>query len=113
LYSLVVSGVEPLQKAAFILLKQLYENFIPDLTFKMDDGDMLKQIKQEAADGESQEGEEQKGGDQYSHHDLSKYKNKLAFKNISQVLVDIMENPPAIDTDGNTTHSQAVISGST
>lgn len=41
LYSLIVSGVEPLQKAAFILLKQLYENFIPNLKFKADDTEML------------------------------------------------------------------------
>ena len=48
LYILITSGVEPLQKAAFVLLKYLYENFIPDLRFKMEDSDMLKQIKQEA-----------------------------------------------------------------
>ncbi len=33
LYVLISSGVEALQKAAFVLLKQLYENFIPTLKY--------------------------------------------------------------------------------
>ena len=41
LYTLIGSGVEALQKAAFVLLKHLYENFIPTLTFKIDDREML------------------------------------------------------------------------
>ena len=48
LYILVSSGVEALQKAAFVLLKQLYENYIPELHFKIEDTEMLKQIKEEA-----------------------------------------------------------------
>lgn len=42
LYILIGSGVEALQKAAFVLLKYLYNNFIPHLTFKINDFDMLK-----------------------------------------------------------------------
>lgn len=114
LFALIVSGVEPLQKAAYVLLKQLYENFIPTLKFKIDEGDLMKQIKQEADEAEEhpEDKEEKKGGDHYHHHDHAKYKNKLAFKNISEILVDIMENPPAIEFDGSI-HSQPVISGST
>lgn len=50
LYTLIGSAVEPLQKAAFVLLKYLYENFVPTICFKIDDSEMLKQIKQEAQD---------------------------------------------------------------
>ncbi len=56
--------------------------------------------------------EEKKGGDHYHHHDHEKYKNKLAFKNISDILIEIIENPPALTGDG-TIHTQHVISGST
>ncbi len=45
LYILISSGVEGLQKAAFVLLKQLYENYIPELKYKIEDNDMLLQIK--------------------------------------------------------------------
>lgn len=57
LYILISQGVEALQKAAFVLLKYLYENFIPDMKFKIDDNDMLKQIKQEALEGEKHSAE--------------------------------------------------------
>ena len=93
LYLLISSGVESIQKAAFVLLKHLYENFIPILRFKIEDSDMLKQIKQEAIESESQGLEEEKGGDHYKHHDHEKFKNKLAFRNISDVLIEIIENP--------------------
>lgn len=42
LYILISQGVEALQKAAFVLLKYLYENFIPDSKFKIDDNEMMK-----------------------------------------------------------------------
>jgi cystathionine beta-lyase/cystathionine gamma-synthase len=48
LFILISSGVEALQKAAFVLLKQLYENYIPTIRYKIDDSEMLLQIKQEA-----------------------------------------------------------------
>jgi hypothetical protein len=57
LYILISQGVEALQKAAFVLLKYLYENFIPDMKFKIDDNDMMKQIKQEALEGEKHSAE--------------------------------------------------------
>ena len=50
LYILVSSGVEALQKAAFVMLKQLYENFIPEIRYKIEDNEMLQLIKQEAQD---------------------------------------------------------------
>ncbi len=77
---------------------------------------MLLQIKQEAQDQEVEQHEikheEKKGGDHYHHHDHQKYKNKLAFRNISDILIEILENPPALNSDG-TVHHQHVISGST
>lgn len=48
LFILISTGVEALQKSAFVLLKYLYQNYIPDIRFKIEDSDMLKQIKQEA-----------------------------------------------------------------
>jgi len=56
---------------------------------------MLKQIKQEAIESEEQPTEEVKGNE-----DHEKIKNKLAFRNISDTLIDIIENPPAINADG-------------
>lgn len=50
LYILVSSGVEALQKAAFVMLKQLYENYIPEIRYKIEDNEMLQLIKQEAQD---------------------------------------------------------------
>jgi len=44
LYTLISTGVEALQKAAFVLLKYLYENFIPTIKFKIEDTEMIKQI---------------------------------------------------------------------
>ncbi len=106
LFTLISSGVESLQKAAFVLLKQLYENFIPTIKYKIDDSEMLLQIKQEAKeqeieDEEAKKEEEQKGGDKHPHHhDHELHKNKLAFRNISDILIEILENPPAISQDG-------------
>ncbi len=54
LFILIGTGVDSLQKAAFVLLRQLYQNYIPVLRFKIDDTDMLKQIKQEAQESEQQ-----------------------------------------------------------
>jgi hypothetical protein len=42
LYTLISTGVEALQKAAFVLLKYLYENFIPTIKFKIEDTEMVK-----------------------------------------------------------------------
>ncbi len=39
LYILISSGIESLQKAAFILLKYLYDNFIPTLQFTIEEGE--------------------------------------------------------------------------
>lgn len=75
---------------------------------------MLKQIKQEAHES-AKEGmlvEEKKGGEHFHHHDHEKYKNKLAFKNISDILIEILENPPSVTSDGQTLQ-QHIISGST
>jgi hypothetical protein len=97
LFTLIGSGVEPLQKAAFVLLKYLYENYVPEMKYKIEDSEMLKQIKQEAIESEAQGEsvqEEAKGGDHIEHHDHEKIKNKLAFRNISDVLIEIIENPP-------------------
>jgi len=80
------------------------------MRFKIDDSEMLKQIKQEAIDSEAQ-GEERKGDEGHTA-DQEKVKNKLAFRNISDSLIEIIENAPVIDSEGNT-HSQHVISGST
>ena len=116
LFILVSSGIEALQKAAFLMLKQLYENYIPEIKYKIEDTEMLKQIKEEAHEQEAEEEdhkkEEKKGGDHYHHHDHNNYKNKLAFKNISDILIEIIENPPALNPDG-TVHTQHVFSGST
>jgi hypothetical protein len=78
---------------------------------------MLLQIKQEAKEQEVDEDklkkeEEEKGGEKHHHHDHEKVKNKLAFRNISDILIEILENPPAINHDGSV-HQQHVISGST
>ena len=92
LYTLIGTGVEALQKSAFVLLKSLYENYIPVLKFKIADSDMVAQVKLEALNTEQQEKLEAeevkgKGGEIHKHHDHEKIKNKLAFRNISDVLI--------------------------
>ena len=87
-------------------MKQLYENFIPAIKYKIDDSEMLLQIKQEAIEQEVDEAElkkeeEEKIGEKHHHHDHEKVKNKLAFRNISDILIEILENPPAINHDGS------------
>lgn len=71
---------------------------------------MLKQIKQEAHES-AKEGMAVEEKKEY-HHDHEKYKNKLAFKNISDILIEILENPPSVTSDGQTLQ-QHIISGST
>jgi hypothetical protein len=39
LYLLIGSGIESLQKAAFVLLKYLYENYLPELKYSVDESD--------------------------------------------------------------------------
>lgn len=70
------------------------------MRFKIDDSEMLKQIKQEAIDSEAQE-EERKGDETSGHTDHEKVKNKLAFRNISDSLIEIIENAPVIDSEGS------------
>lgn len=57
LFILIGSGVESLQKAAFVLLKYLYQNYIPTMQFSVSDSDQILSLKQEQ---ESTEVEEQK-----------------------------------------------------
>eukprot|EP00347_Sterkiella_histriomuscorum_P012612 403367900 len=93
LYILISSGIETLQKSAFVLLKYLYENFLPQIEFIFDVNDQLEQLKEEAEQGELED-EESK---QQKVQEKQKYKNKLAFKNISEILIELLESPPNIN----------------
>lgn len=44
LFFLIGSGIESLQKAAFVLLKFLYENFVPTLKYKTNEEEEIKQL---------------------------------------------------------------------
>ncbi|CDW71489.1 ring zn-finger-domain-containing protein [Stylonychia lemnae] len=111
LFLLIGSGIESIQKAAFVLLKQLYENFIPQIKHQFDEDDVIKQLKleqdeidrinfqkellEEKTDALNQEEEEEKKRDIQAKQE--KQKNKLAFKNISSKLIELIENPPNIN----------------
>mmetsp|Transcript_3655 Transcript_3655/g.2727 ORF Transcript_3655/g.2727 Transcript_3655/m.2727 type:complete len:122 (+) Transcript_3655:1615-1980(+) len=85
LYILMASGVEALQKAAFVLLNFLYQNYIPTLKHAIDDEEELAQIMAQGVEEEKKE--EQK----------KKYRNVLALRNVSEILLDVLEAPPQID----------------
>lgn len=103
LYILISSGYPPLQKAAFYMLRHLYQNFIPRVLFAKDVDQEIKQLMlfaegQEPAAEEN--AEEQKNGeaeDDEGREELAK--DKREFKNVAQPLVDLMENPPQIDQE--------------
>ena len=53
LYILIGSGVESLQKAAYVLLKFLYENYIPILTYQIDVTDEMKYLMIDSEEAKS------------------------------------------------------------
>jgi hypothetical protein len=87
LYYLVGCGNESLQKAAFVLLKFIYENMFVPVEFVTDEAADIKQLTQV---------EEVKEED-------NKYNFKsTAFKNISENLIRIIgDAPPTIDESEN------------
>jgi len=54
LYILISSGVESLQKAAFVLLKFLYENFVPEIRFTFNEEEVMKELYNETEEAEKE-----------------------------------------------------------
>lgn len=52
LYSIIGCGIESIQKAAFVILKFLYENFIPKIRFTFVEDDVMQYLKQEQKEDE-------------------------------------------------------------
>jgi hypothetical protein len=88
LYYLVGCGNESLQKAAFVLLKFIYENMFVPVEFVTDEAADIKQLAQV---------EEVKGEDEIHYNFKS-----TAFRNISANLIRIIgDAPPTIDDSEN------------
>lgn len=96
---MIGSGIESLQKAAFVLLKFLYENFVPTLKYKANEEEEIKQLMNDQKEAEKREQEtnqeESKLAEQGDPTVEQKYKNKVAFRNISEILIELLETPPS------------------
>ena len=93
LFILISSGFEQLQKAAFFMLRHLFQQFVPAVLFKKDEEQEIKQLQLMA---QGQEIEEAKEEDAEPKEVLAK--DKVEFRNVSRALLDLIEHPPAIDT---------------
>ena len=60
LYYILGCQVEALQKAAFVLLKYIYENFIPPVEISVTEEDEVLQLNRDFNKGDDQEQEEEK-----------------------------------------------------
>ena len=90
LFILLNSGFQQLQQAAYFMLTHLYRNFIPRILFKKDEEEEIKQL-QLMAEGQLESPEEDDGDREI------RAKSKIEFKNVPQVLIDLVENPPSIE----------------
>lgn len=79
LYYLLGCGFEALQKSAFVLLKFIFENFIPSVEYKTNEEDDLKML--------IKRGTEESKEVQQVH--------STAFKNISENLLKLIEEAPS------------------
>jgi len=70
LYALIGSGIENLQKAAFVVLRFFYQNFIPELKYNTSEDSQIQEIKalavQKASHGN--ESDEEVKEHEQSHH---------------------------------------------
>jgi hypothetical protein len=55
LYGLIGCGIEPLQKAAFVVLKFIYENFVLPVEFVTSESQELQYLMEEAKKGDIME----------------------------------------------------------
>ncbi|CAI2381223.1 unnamed protein product [Moneuplotes crassus] len=109
LYTLIGTHIESIQKAAYLTLKYFYESFIPPLKYKyeeegeIDEEEFKHQIEQELAQNEeSKEDEEETKDDhdQVEHLKQRRIKGEPD-KNISIMLLDIIERPPEIKDEAH------------
>ena len=105
LYTLIGTHIESIQKAAYLTLKFFYENFIPPLKYHYEDEvelneeELKAQIEKEIAENEeSKEENMEEIKDDYDKVEILKQKRIKGEpdKNISIMLLDIIEMPPDI-----------------
>ena len=96
LYSILGCQVEALQKAAFVLLKYIYENFIPPVDFAVTEEEEVKQLMSDFPE-ESKGEEESKGGEEDAGEG-TRTKAAKAFSNVSRNLIEMIDNAPDVVT---------------
>ena len=101
LYYIIGSRVEALQKAAFVLLQFIYANFILPVEHVVTEEDELKQLKADFADilDDLNPKLEEETKEEFKK-DVQKAKADVTFKNVSENLVELIDNaPPVISHD--------------
>ena len=95
LYYILGCRVEALQKAAFVLLKYIYENFIPPVTVEVNEDDELRQLREDFNE-EIKEDEEEKREVGDTEEKIKNFKSAIAFKNVSRNLIEMIDNAPNV-----------------
>lgn len=94
LYFLFKCSVDSLQKAAFVLLKYIYQNFIPPVEFSINEQEEIEKLKST----NFEEGKTQA----LDHKIESKAKREAAFKNLPLEMIAVIDEAPAVDVKDNT-----------
>ena len=103
LYYILGCRVEALQKASFVLLKYIYENFIPPVTVEVNEDDELRQLREDFNE-EIKEDEEEKREVGDTEEKIKNFKSAIAFKNVSRNLIEMIDNAPNVisnDSEAN------------
>lgn len=95
LYYILGCQIEALQKAAFVLLKYIYENFIPPVTITVTEEEELRQLREDFK-------EEIKDDEDSNIRDSGdRGKAAIAFRNVSRNLIEMIDNAPNFISNEN------------
>ena len=120
LYVLLSSGFVSLQKAAFFMLMHLYENHIPRVLYRRDADEEIKQLQLMAAeapqedvkpvspDTVKEEIKQMESGGLIAK-EVEFAQDKLEFKNIPQVLIQLIDNPPSLEESEDKHHDEGIV----
>lgn len=100
LYALIGSGIENLQKAAFVVLRFFYQNFIPELKFSTSEDSQIQEIRalavQQKAEHANDSDEEVKEHEQQNSQEDMVAQNKV-LQNIPSNLLSVLDDAPNIN----------------
>lgn len=88
LYALISSGIEPLQKAAFVVLKYIYENFVLPVEHATTEAQELAFLIEESKHNHAEESKDTET--------QKKYRTSKAFQNVPSTLINLIENAPNV-----------------